>query len=363
MSGTSMAGPHVAGVVALMRSANPNLDVITIKQVLMDTAIDLGPVGEDNTYGHGFVDAYAAVLAVMGGLGWVEGHVVDRATSLPISGARITVEDGFQTAVTTAEGWYRLTLPAGPQVLNVSAFGYDAISMAVDVVEDVTLTRTLPMQSLPSATITGVVYEAGQAPHGATPAAGAIVAVMDTPLAAVTTNAEGEFSFTLPVGDDYVFQAVLSGSGAISQTVPVHGDLQLELFLSQLTQEGFETGDFSAMPWSFAGNANWFVQGTNVHEGNHAARIREHQQLPELQPGRDRRLRCRRRGQLLVQGLVRGELRLPGVLRQRHAPAALVRRAGLVPVHDQRAGGRAHLPLALRQGLDHLVRFGLRLGR
>ena len=36
MDGTSMACPHVAGVVALMRSANPNVDVITIKQVLMD---------------------------------------------------------------------------------------------------------------------------------------------------------------------------------------------------------------------------------------------------------------------------------------------------------------------------------------
>ena len=48
LSGTSMAGPHVAGVVALMRASNPNLDVITIKQVLMDTALDLGTVGEDN---------------------------------------------------------------------------------------------------------------------------------------------------------------------------------------------------------------------------------------------------------------------------------------------------------------------------
>ena len=65
MSGTSMAGPHVAGVVALMRQANPNADVQTIKQALMNTARDEGSAGEDNTYGWGCIDAYEAVLAVM----------------------------------------------------------------------------------------------------------------------------------------------------------------------------------------------------------------------------------------------------------------------------------------------------------
>ncbi len=65
MSGTSMAGPHVAGVVALMRQANPNADVQTIKSILMSTARDEGTVGEDNNYGWGVIDAYQAVLAVM----------------------------------------------------------------------------------------------------------------------------------------------------------------------------------------------------------------------------------------------------------------------------------------------------------
>jgi len=41
-SGTSMAGPHVSGVVALMRSVNPDMDVDTIKQILLDTARDEG---------------------------------------------------------------------------------------------------------------------------------------------------------------------------------------------------------------------------------------------------------------------------------------------------------------------------------
>jgi subtilisin family serine protease len=66
VSGTSCAAPHVSGVVALMRQANPYADVQTIKEILMSTARDLGyTTGEDNTYGWGCIDAYEAVQAVM----------------------------------------------------------------------------------------------------------------------------------------------------------------------------------------------------------------------------------------------------------------------------------------------------------
>jgi PKD repeat protein len=64
MSGTSMATPHIAGVVALMRQANPDAPVDTIKQIIYETAYDLGTTGEDNNYGWGMVDAYKAVMRV-----------------------------------------------------------------------------------------------------------------------------------------------------------------------------------------------------------------------------------------------------------------------------------------------------------
>lgn len=64
-SGTSMASPHINGVVAMMRQANPNIPVEQVKQIIYDTAYDLGPNGEDNDYGWGMVDAYEAVIAAL----------------------------------------------------------------------------------------------------------------------------------------------------------------------------------------------------------------------------------------------------------------------------------------------------------
>ncbi len=66
-NGTSAACPQVAGVVALMLSANPYLTVGDVKSVLQNTARKLpGMNGQNRTdaYGYGLVDAYAAVQAV-----------------------------------------------------------------------------------------------------------------------------------------------------------------------------------------------------------------------------------------------------------------------------------------------------------
>ncbi|MCB2231312.1 S8 family serine peptidase [bacterium] len=57
MSGTSMAAPYIAGLVALCRQYNPDATVEEIKTAFIECAIDLGTVGEDNAYGHGLVDA------------------------------------------------------------------------------------------------------------------------------------------------------------------------------------------------------------------------------------------------------------------------------------------------------------------
>ena len=58
--GTSMAAPHVAGAVALIRSISPNLDPSNVFTRLTSTAEDLGPAGWDLQFGAGMVRAHLA---------------------------------------------------------------------------------------------------------------------------------------------------------------------------------------------------------------------------------------------------------------------------------------------------------------
>ena len=73
-SGTSAAAPQIAGVVALMKQANPRLTPALAKRILQRTAIDVkkgrnimgeqARPGVDVATGHGLVNAYrACVLA------------------------------------------------------------------------------------------------------------------------------------------------------------------------------------------------------------------------------------------------------------------------------------------------------------
>ncbi len=86
LSGTSMAAPHVAGVVALMKALHPNLTPAQFDAALAagDLTDDLGTAGRDDLYGYGLINAQKAVLTALtlaGGPGADPGPVLGSSLS------------------------------------------------------------------------------------------------------------------------------------------------------------------------------------------------------------------------------------------------------------------------------------------
>ncbi len=64
-NGTSAASPHVAGVAGLVLGINPDLHWDEVRQILRDTAEDVGDPGFDNFFGYGRVHAADAAAAAI----------------------------------------------------------------------------------------------------------------------------------------------------------------------------------------------------------------------------------------------------------------------------------------------------------
>jgi thermitase len=88
--GTSFGAPIVAGVAALMFSANPALTPASVMGMLKQSATDLGAPGWDTTFGWGDVDASGAVTLAL--------------TGVPVGGTGPSVSITTPAANTTVSG-------------------------------------------------------------------------------------------------------------------------------------------------------------------------------------------------------------------------------------------------------------------
>lgn len=119
-SGTSMASPHVAGAVLLLREAFPDLAGEDILLALYFSARDLGEPGEDNVYGMGVIDVKAAYdYLITEGNEPVPGGVENDVMLLDLQETQTFCQDNFnigflfenggQEMLTQFEATYELT--------------------------------------------------------------------------------------------------------------------------------------------------------------------------------------------------------------------------------------------------------------
>jgi subtilisin family serine protease len=217
-SGTSMAAPHVSGAIALLLSAKLGLlgNVAGSTDAVRITAHDLaddscgGDADGDpnNVFGDGRIDAAAAVDFVATG-GTLAGDVSDVGTSDPVAGATIDAEGGGRTfsATTDEAGHFELFLAPATYTVTASAFGYQsALVPGVEIETDQTTTQDFLLDPLPLRDITGTVTSA----EDGAPVEGAEVRALGTPVDPAITDASGDYTLTLPIGD-YTIRVAAGG--------------------------------------------------------------------------------------------------------------------------------------------------------
>ncbi len=197
-SGTSMACPHVAGGVALLYDINPDLDPARAKEILMETAVDLGSAGEDNTYGWGRIDLLAAGQAVASEMGGIYGVVSGEGSLL--EGVRVEDLGSQQYAVSDSAGDYLLSVtPGATYDIRASFYGYRQEETSVTVPPETFVEVNFDLETSIDGTLSGTISDS----QSGLPVEGVEVAVLDTPLAPVFSNSLGAYELSVAGGAAY----------------------------------------------------------------------------------------------------------------------------------------------------------------
>lgn len=192
-NGTSMAAPHVAGAIALLRSAEPSLSRLEIMNALGDSAVAISTTHPNDVGGWGRLDTYGMVAPYVPA-GTISGKV--RADGKMLAGVNITVTTpaGASLALETdGAGKYRAALMPGLYDLELESFGYVSAALSgLSVSAHQTTTNDFDLAPLASGWLSGSVAQAGtDIPIQAQ------LTIVGTPIV-VDSDVDGRFEAALP---------------------------------------------------------------------------------------------------------------------------------------------------------------------
>ena len=166
-------------------------------------------------------------------------------------------------------GDYHRMIQNGTYNITASAYGY--ISQTINDVTISDASTSINNFVLEHASITNIT---GVITNGNTgmPIENVKVELLDSPIEAVYSNANGEYTIPNVLEDNYTIRVSLDKYTSLLQEISVretNNKFDFEIFLADI--EDFETNDFSNFNWQHSGNQNWTITNSEKYEGTFSA--------------------------------------------------------------------------------------------
>jgi hypothetical protein len=283
-NGTSMASPHVTGLVGILRQIRPELTINEFYNIIIDTAYFTPTWGTrpNNNYGWGEIDDYAAAVYVRDA-GTLVGNISDGSCDTAVPGAEVWVYDntpgsraqgvGIRKQFSDSFGTYDTILAAGTYTVSVSAPGYYDASYSTTIISSTLTSLPIVLAKMPTGVVSGVVTD------GSNPVAGAVVSVAGLDNITTTSDASGVYTLTYVPDGTFTLLAAKCGYTPANQTITVTYPHPLTQNLTMgaptvLLGDDFESGNLNN--WVVTGGSNstaiWNASDVRAMSGTYAAR-------------------------------------------------------------------------------------------
>ena len=230
LDGTSMAAPHVAGIVALMLEADPTLTPYEVKDIIQETATNI-PGLKGWEAGSGYVNAYAAVNLVFG--------------NTNNYGSTLNINRNFVSNVLTSKTIENFTVGYFPGDSKQMTFTVNPQTTTLEAKTEISgiLGETGNLLNLVLFSPSGQRFSAG-VPVTFTLSTGRGVAIANPEVGEWTLSIEGVQGVALPeTVEGVIIQSVITGTSGMTDISGNPNESSVELAISSRLMDG-KNGNF-----------------------------------------------------------------------------------------------------------------------